>query len=312
MRLKSCQLSFLSIVGLLITSGLAQNCTPLNCSASCSPGCSIDDVCTLGTMLTCGVCPDSKCISRIALGLPPLPSAEANTKPSSGPLIGGIVGGIFGGGLLLCGAGYLIYRQRKKKNTLPLAFRSPDKLHRLERTTPMEIEDNNNNNNNNTRQIMSGVIPVTFIPPSRPESIATIPESETPQARYGSFSTFANQHEDDPFSDRPISNAHSIMTTTTHNGSRRGSMESTISHHQTATVVQATQMMRAKPQIMRVNTVKPTNGLSRSGSIKTIKPVETTTDNPFDDKNKIQERKVTDSVMSAPGDGEITIFWNGS
>ncbi|KAG2229123.1 hypothetical protein BDF21DRAFT_491489 [Thamnidium elegans] len=311
MRLKSCQLSFLSIVGLLITSSLAQNCTPSNCSASCSPGCSIDNVCTLGTMLTCGVCPGSKCISRATLGLPPLPSPEANTKPGSGPLIGGIVGGIFGGGLLLCGVGYLIYRQRKKKNTLPLAFRSPDKLHRLERTTPMdqEIEDNNNNN---TRQIMSGVIPVTFIPPSRPESTATIPESETPQARYGSFSTFANQHEDDPFSDRPISNAHSIMTTTTNNGSRRGSMESTISHQQTATVVQATQMMRAKPQIMRVNTVKPTNGLARSGSIKTIKPVETTTDNPFDDKNKIPERKVTDSVMSAPGDGEITIFWNGS
>lgn len=277
-------------------------------------------------MVTCGVCPGSKCISRAALGLPPAPiTAEAKTGSSSGPLIGGIVGGIFGGGLLLGGIGYLIYRERKKKkDKLPLAFRSPNSLHRLERTPPMIIATadeemaEHSSNNNNIRQVMSGVIPVTFIPP-RPESTVTIPESETPQARYGSFSTFANHNDndnDDPFSDnRPTSNAHSIMTTTTNNpGSRRGSLESTTSHQQTATVVQqATQMMRAKPQIMRVNTIKPIQGdLTRTGSIKTIKPMKEQDDNPFDDKNKVQERKLTDSLMSAPGDGEITIFWNGS
>ncbi|KAI7876654.1 uncharacterized protein EV154DRAFT_429703 [Mucor mucedo] len=273
-------------------------------------------------MITCGVCPGSKCISRAALGLPPASTAVAKTSSGSGALIGGIVGGIFGGGLLLCGLGYLVIRHRRKnKSSLPLAFRSPDKLHRLERTSPMDEEMLERNNS--TRQVMSGVIPVTFIPPSRPESTATIPEAETPEARYGSFSTFANHQENDPFSDRPISNAHSIMTTTTHTCSRRGSMESTMSHQQTATVVQATQITRAKPQIMRVNTIRPQNSITRSGSLKSIKPEKyevvpkaTIEENPFDDRNKVEplpeRRQVTDSVVSAPGDGEITIFWNGS
>lgn len=297
---------------------------PLNYSASCSPACSIDDVCTVGTMITCGVYPGSKCISRVALGLPPANTSTAKTSSGSGALIGGIVGGIFGGGLLICGAGYLIIRHRRKNNnSLPLAFRSPDKLHRLERTSPMDEEMLERSNS--TRQVMSGVIPVTFIPPSRPESSLTIPEPETPEARYGSFSTFANHHEDsDPFSDRPISNAHSIMTTTTTNScSRRGSMDSTISHQQTATVIQATQITRAKPQIMRVNTIRPQNSITRNGSLKSIKPEKyqvvpetAIEENPFDDKNKVEplpeRRQVTDSVVSAPGDGEITIFWNGS
>lgn len=277
----------------------------------------------MGTMTTCGVCPGSKCISRAALGLPSVSTPVAKTSSGSGALIGGIIGGIFGGGLLICGLGYLIIRHRRKNNnSLPLAFRSPNKLHRLERTSPMDEEMLERTNS--TRQVMSGVIPVTFIPPSRPESSLTIPEAETPEARYGSFSTFANHHEDnDPFSDRPISNAHSIMTTTTHTYSRRGSMESTISHHQTATVVQATQVMRAKPQIMRVNTIKPQNSITRNGSLKSIKPEKfqampkaIVEEDPFDDKNKVEplpeRRQVTDSVVSAPGDGEITIFWNGS
>lgn len=301
-------------------------------------------------MTTCGACPGSKCISRAALGLAPIstsPEPTASSSGGSGALIGGIVGGLLGAGLLLGGGAFLFIRHRKKKNALPLAFRSQNQLHHLERTIPATVMDEE------MSERMSGVIPVTFIPPSRPESSLTVPEAETPRSRYGSFSTFANnnsnENDENPFNDRPISDAHSIMTTTTNNYSRRGSMESTISHQQVATVVQATQVTRAKPQIMRVNTVKATNGISRSGSFKTIKPerlhqpstisesssttltptitnTNTTTttpttttpiinnnENPFDDKNKIDpERKVTNSVMSAPGDGEITIFWNGS
>lgn len=277
-------------------------------------------------------------MTRAALGLPPINPTEpvANNNGGSGALIGGIVGGILGFGLLLGGGVFLFLRNRRKNNALPLAFRSPNQLHHLERTIPATVMDEE------MQERMSGVIPVTFIPPSRPESTLTTSESEPPQSRYGSFSTFANHPDnnssENPFDDRPISNAHSIMSTSTNNYSRRGSIESTMSHQQVATVVQATQVLRARPTIMRVNTIKTPDGVKRSGSLRTIKPeplssaaannsnaiTSTTTtatsataaaseDNPFDDKNKIEpERKVTDSVVSAPGDGEITIFWNGS
>lgn len=327
-----CQLPFLFIVSALTVATYAQNCAPLNCPVSCTPSCSVEEVCTLSTMVTCGVCPGSKCMSRAALGLPPINTTGpvANNNGGSGALIGGIVGGILGFGLLLGGGVFLFLRNRRKKNALPLAFRSPNQLHHLERTIPATVMDEE------MQERMSGVIPVTFIPPSRPESTLTTSESEPPQSRYGSFSTFANHPDnssENPFDDRPISNAHSIMSTSTNNYSRRGSIESTMSHQQVATVVQATQVLRARPTIMRVNTIKTPDGVKRSGSLKTIKPeplssaasnsnttTPTTTatavaseDNPFDDKNKIEpERKVTDSVVSAPGDGEITIFWNGS
>lgn len=274
-------------------------------------------------------------MSRAALGLSPINTTGpvATSNGGSGPLIGGIVGGILGFGLLLGGGIFLFLRNRKRKNALPLAFRSPNQLHHLERTIPATVMDEE------MQERMSGVIPVTFIPPSRPESTLTVSEAETPRSHHGSFSTFANHVDnssENPFNDRPISNAHSIMSTSTNNYSRRGSMESTMSHQQVATVVQATQILRARPTIMRVNTVKTPDGVKRSGSLKTIKPEPVTTtpknsntitatttaattttttndDNPFDDKNKIEpERKVTDSVVSAPGDGEITIFWNGS
>ena len=318
-------------------------------------------------MTTCGVCPTPKCVSRSALGLPNIDDSGSSTNSSNAGLIGGLVGGLLGAGLIIGVLIYLFIRRRNKnKDNLPLAFRSKQR--------------NNNNTAVNeemqeraSRQVMSGVIPVTFIPPtaSNHNSMYTESEAETPRSHYGSFATFANHDDDDlenPFSDRPISNAHSIMTTTTtttdYHG-RRDSIESHISRQQVATVVQATQVMRAKPQIMRVNTVK-VEGLSRSGSFKkTIQPenasssnstptsrtttplptaspllpaaiVTTTTttpkiteeDDPFDDKNKItttsptaaytdsvigpRNNKPTDSVMSAPGDGEITIFWNGS
>lgn len=289
------------------------------------------------------------------------------------------MGGLLGAGLIVVILIFLFIRRRnKKRSNLPLAFRGNKQ------------RDNNINSSNATvneemqertsRQVMSGVIPVTFIPPtpsSHNSMYTESSEAETPHSRYGSFATFANHPDDhdleNPFSDRPISNAHSIMTTTTTTTdypSRRNSVESNVSHQQMATVVQAaTQIMRAKPQIMRVNTVRIQDGLSRSGSFKktiqpdntvhpsnhvttctsttvatprsitpppptitttstTIKTTQNNDDDPFDDKNKVtttsptssytdsvvgsRNNKPTDSVMSAPGDGEITIFWNGS
>lgn len=134
----------------------------------------------------------------------------------------------------------------------------------------------------------------------------------------------------------------------------------------------AVQMQRAKPTLMRINTIKVEDGsgLKRSGSLRTVFTPETgsivsqrsnstktgsgseslpsqsvtsltavqasSDDNPFHDRHSIignddtvdehskQERSasivtsgshrtnVTGSVMSAPGDGEITIFWDGN
>ncbi|KAI8643428.1 hypothetical protein BD408DRAFT_414895 [Parasitella parasitica] len=338
-----------SLLFLLLTSSVslcsAQNCKT-NCSSVCSPSCSGNDVCTVGTMTTCGVCPVPKCVSRSTLGLPNIEDSQtAKSSSSNAGLIGGLVGGLLSAGLIIGVLVCLFIRRRnKRKNSLPLAIQNKQLSSNLTKNREMQEGAG--------RQAMSGVIPVTFIPPtaSGHNSVYAESQAKAPHSSHGI------NNVENPFNDRPISNAHSILTnttTTTDYRSRRGSSESNISRQQIATVAQATQITRAKPQIMRVNTVLVKNGPTRSGSFKkTIQPERTnplnptstiaasqaqlsavtaTTideENPFDDKNIAttsptksntdnvvtgpRDNKATDSLVSAPGDGEITIFWHGS
>ena len=101
------------------------SCTPLNCIATCTPNCAVDESCILRTMTSCGICPASLCMSRAILGLPPLPnnsnSSTENNSNNSG-LIGGIVGGLIGLGILVAiGICFYIKRGRKKRQ-LPFTF----------------------------------------------------------------------------------------------------------------------------------------------------------------------------------------------
>ncbi|CEP14866.1 hypothetical protein [Parasitella parasitica] len=284
-------------------------------------------------MTTCGVCPAPKCVPRSTIGLPNIEDSQTNNSSSSNAgLIGGLVGGLLSAGLIVSVLVCLFIRRRnKKKSGLPLAIRNKQQSNNS--TMKREMQEGA------SRQVMSGVIPVTFIPPSASNHSSVYAESQA--------SSRINNTEN-PFNDRPISNAHSILTnttTTTDYRIRRGSSESNVSRQQTATVAQATQITRAKPQIMRVNTVMVKDGLTRSGSFKkTIQPENTHSldststmtaskeqrpaaeeENPFDDKNIAttspntshthsvvgpRDIKPTDSLVSAPGDGEITIFWN--
>ncbi|KAI8890828.1 hypothetical protein K501DRAFT_236555 [Backusella circina FSU 941] len=303
-------------IGLLFVmasvSAQSSNCKPSNCATTCSPACSSNEVCVVNTMSSCGVCPDPKCMPRQAVD----PNASSsNSSNSNSGLIGGLVGGLLGGGLLLGVGGYLLIRSRRKRARLPLAIQS-------KKNAP------SNPAQEQSRQIMSGVIPVTFIPPdlSRPNSTATYPSENNTNSRYNSYAAYSDaswRQSANPFSDdhsAAAASARNSVATQLTKDDRRDSMESRVSHvsqQQTATV--ATQMMRAKPQIVRVNTVK--DGLSRSGSKRVIRSQKE--DDPFDDKNQAKtdslvvpsirsNPQVTESMQSAPGDGEITIFWSGS
>ncbi|OBZ85504.1 hypothetical protein A0J61_06448 [Choanephora cucurbitarum] len=369
----------------------ASNCNPPNCSASCTPSCSANEVCTMSTMTTCGVCPDSRCVSRVALGLPPIADSSSSngSQGNNKALIGGLVGGLLGGGLIIGALIFFFVRRDKKKPSLPLAFRHGNISKRTMGSQAMQ------ENAPSERQITSGIIPVTFIPPSATTTTTTTTttsdtnihsstaRNDDLEAQYHHPSSAVhNQDSDNPFSDRPVSNATSIMSTNS-DYYKRSSTDSQVGH-QKATVVQATQALRARPTIMRVKTVRQADKLTRSGSIKSIRPeaqqsnssvnlatnesVLTTStsltsetnresiitsatlktpttpsdpiikpstiaaketgisqgiESPFDDKNEMSHStsissetmsrsNKMDSLMSAPGDGEITIFWNGS
>lgn len=216
---------------------------------------------------------------------------------------------------------------------------------------------------------MSGVIPVAYIPPShdivQQEELPAMQRLSTIQQQqqqydnvvassfpaFNRLSTVRNSLQRQP-NENPFSDSHRPNNNNNNNGTRfhvmtqhqeddeddlsqRISLASSIALPRPAQTT-ATQVMRAKPTIMRVNTVR---SLSRSGSARTILTRESSgaqlsrsntistngnsetggddqrsstagiilDDNPFDDR--YAHGKTTDSVMSGPGDGEITIFW---
>ncbi|KAI9246231.1 hypothetical protein BDA99DRAFT_543327 [Phascolomyces articulosus] len=443
------------------TTGGGASCNPSNCIAKCSPSCSSDQVCVLGTMSNCGVCPASQCVSRSVLGggssspstsVSPSPGSENDNEngtqgskgSNNGSLIGGLVGGLVGAGLVLSAAGYAGFRYKQKRNTLPFAFHGKSSMSQQPQlppssqqppptssaprdtmttatTTIQSVSMNNSSNveldESNRQQVMSGVIPIAYIPPSRQ---STSPQQQHQQNLYDRPGTIEEQQQQydntvaqsypvynkrasqlqkqnslqrqqsvlstniDPFSDDHHSR-NSVLTTATDDDDR-ASITSSVIGHATTTPIKATQayqMQRAKPQIMRVNTVRVNNGLARSGSTRTIltrdsiqlsrsntaptqrqdgnqqgsssggdqqqkehtavqltdetarpnsAPTAAATglqldngeneDDPFHDRHSTTNSssstseksrpQLTDSMVSGPSDGEITIFWDAN
>lgn len=102
-------------------------CNPSACTAICNPPCILSQVCTLGTMTQCGVCPTPKCVDRSVFGIDPSSSSAAASPTSitaggdnngSASLIGGLVGGLVGGAVLFAIVGFCTCRRYKRNNTM--------------------------------------------------------------------------------------------------------------------------------------------------------------------------------------------------
>lgn len=260
-------------------------------------------------MITCGVCPSSQCIPKSSIPNSNKIATGGSSTLHSPETIGGLVGGILGAGLILGLSGYLFIRHKNKQHiNLPLTF------HHDQKTASIVPEKEV------SREIVPSIIPTPYVPPTNSiySSVRSsyYSEAETPRSHVASFATFAQNRNDDdnPFNDRPISLATSFLTTTTNTDSKRGSAESFVLQNRTATTVKATQILRAKPQIMRVNTVRiQEDGLARNGSLKkTLQPENKTEvqanklsiDDPFDDRHVVRQ-----STSNNTADGEITIFF---
>lgn len=177
---------------------------------------------------------------------------------------------------------------------------------------------------------MSGVIPIAYVPPSR-DSVRTQDQQPRPisqdmrsieqqqqqydhTVRSSTLYRFKQQqqqiHQQLPqqrlstSNDNPFSDTNHMADDDDEDEDRESVVQPT-----TATY----QVMRARPQIMRVNTVRVQDGLTRQGSTRTILTKEDELDDPFHDRHHTttSENNPTDSILSGPGDGEITIFWDG-
>ncbi|KAI8393895.1 uncharacterized protein BYT42DRAFT_601455 [Radiomyces spectabilis] len=275
-----------------VGSSSSNSCMPANCTALCQPGCSKEQVCTLRTMVDCGVCPASKCVDRSMLGVPPEASGtpEAVNQKSSdefeanGAFIGGLVGGLIGVGLLIATIGCAFVKYRRKKNRLPEALQGNliacRELHGHMAKVP-KVEN---------PMSQDGASPYPTLPTastyqtqtaaharsdhgmqsksSSPVPTVTMPVSSQPNnARHSA--TRNSTYRDSRYSNNEY---HSCRTGSRLSGSVadsedswRGSYASTINQPQ-STPAQAIQIIRTRPQLMRVSST----AVGSSGSIRTF------------------------------------------
>ncbi|KAI9498192.1 hypothetical protein BDB00DRAFT_503011 [Zychaea mexicana] len=291
----------LFILALILLPLLVQaqdSCQPSSCAARCNGACGSNQVCTLGTMTECGVCPSSKCVDQTVLGLPPESSpssattadtSDPSTSPDSdgdsnssgggddkGALIGGLVGGLVGGLLLFACVGFWVVRRLKgrSKNTLPF-------------TQQRQMSERSIATTNNHREITSGVIPVAYIPPSPEES--NVPTTITAAAAAAAAAGNAAAEGRSSLTAETTNNVSAVGNDADSNRRQskylsasyesdgdesidtRTSIASTISNQPTtpARTTYAVQVQRARPQIMRVNQVlvSDTEGNGTSSSL---------------------------------------------
>ncbi|KAI8577118.1 hypothetical protein K450DRAFT_253741 [Umbelopsis ramanniana AG] len=350
------------------------SCQAVNCQLKCNPACSSDMVCSLTTMNQCAVCPVPVCVSK-NLGTS---SDSSSSSGSNAGLLPGLVGGLVGLLVIaLVAFGIIRYKRRKAQGlpfwksgdshsetsehwnrpgtqsaVVPIAYMPPSSHHTRTEMQSASLGMQSASlgtgaslrnslalsNQNDYLQHPSTPNSYTSRYSSRSENpFADLDDESTVQLKrvvtlrkMDSVSRGGNQTppEDD---DDDQSVASSVMNAVTRNDS-----------------VSAVQMQRAKPTLMRINTIKVedgTGGMKRSGSVRTILTPESgsvtssrsnstkQTSNESDTapsqssltaQQAKQERpvsvvtsgshrtNVTDSVMSAPGDGEITIFWDGN
>lgn len=121
-----------------------------------------------------------------------------------------------------------------------------------------------------TRQANSGVISVSYVPPNRHSTQLQTSQSDAASNRRHSSYLSVRDHR---------ASRYDTDDETLETGSQRTSLASSVSNQPTtpAKASQAVQVVRARPQIMRVNQVRidsvdgsSTGGLSRSGSVRTI------------------------------------------
>lgn len=258
----------------------------------------------LRTMTQCGVCPPSVCLSRAAMGIPPLVKESKPTNNSG--MIGGIVGGLIGLGLVVALAVYLYIRRGKKKGQLPFAFTNrsgvsqDQQLHYQHASPPptphpavvaaLSHQQQRNSIEMSPKSPSLGLNTINTplfnnVDTNQPDTLPTPPSvpqefEERIALQNKRISHILNnnprlsQHQatfaqiQTNFDSGP-SQRHSTMTYTTDDDSEYEYEEKVTASRQQAPT--AIQVNRAKPQIMRVNSVRKSgNGLNRSDSVRTI------------------------------------------
>lgn len=253
-------------------------------------------------MTECGVCPQAVCITTGVVNTPTAAPSSSSSSNDTGAIIGGVVGGLVGLGIIVGIAVYCYLSKQKKVNgKLPFAFTSANHMprvvqqekapaptphpaviaalaHQNDRLSQTYNNTTTNNNNNNRQSVHSlDELNSTSVPEEdefekrialQNKRISEIllgnprlsysglqPPQLQPKPRSSYYTTDEESDMDDRKSVSTVDSGAVVRTATPQSS------------------VAVVQVVRAKPQIMRVNSVRSTTtggGLSRNDSVRTV------------------------------------------
>ncbi|KAG2173340.1 hypothetical protein INT43_004714 [Umbelopsis isabellina] len=309
----------------------SQNCVPANCVTSCNPACSSNMVCVVPSMSQCRVCPVPICVAPGAINAPTSSSGSSSgSSGSNAALLPGLIGGLIG--LLVLAAiafSAIRYKRRKAQGlpfwkskdfdnesseswgrpgaqsaVVPIAYMPPSTSH-----TRTEMQSTSSGPNTSIRNSLALTTQNDYLhQPTTPHSNAS---------RYSSMS-------ENPFADlddestvqlkrvvtlRKTSSTRSppennSLATFEENDDDDQSVASSVANVVTRNNSQsAVQMQRARPQLMRINTIKidDGSGLKRSGSVRTMLTPESGSSGslPLNSLNRTDSGSVTNPTQSS-------------
>ncbi|CAM0139929.1 unnamed protein product [Umbelopsis sp. WA50703] len=281
-------------------SSSSNNCLPANCVNLCNPACSSNMICTVSIMSQCGVCPVPICVDPATINVPSSSSSGSSSSSSSNAaLLPGLVGGLVA--LLVIAViafAAIRYKRRKAQGlpfwkskdldndstdhwgrpgaqsaVVPIAYMPPSVPHH--RT---EMQSTSTGPNMSLRNSLALTAQNDYLnQPTTPHSNAS---------RYSSMSEnpFADLDDESTVQLKRVVTLrkagstrsppeNTSLATFEENDDDDQSVASSVANVVTRNNSQsAVQMQRARPQLMRINTIKldDGSGVKRSGSVRTV------------------------------------------
>lgn len=281
-------------------SSSSQSCVPANCVTSCTPACSSNMVCAVPSMSQCGVCPVPICVAPGVINAPSSSSdSSSSSSGSNAALLPGLVGGLIGLlALAVIAFAAIRYKRRKAQGlpfwrakdsdnessenwghpgaqsaVVPIAYMPPSANH-----ARTEMQSTSSGPSTSIRNSLALTTQNDYLhQPTTPHSNAS---------RYSSMSEnpFADLDDESTVQLKRVVTLrkaastrsppeHNSLATYEENDDDDQSVASSVANVVTRNNSQsAVQMQRARPQLMRINTIKidDGSGLKRNGSVRTM------------------------------------------
>ncbi|KAI8981512.1 hypothetical protein BDB01DRAFT_794402 [Pilobolus umbonatus] len=304
-------------------------CTPTHCASKCVPECNKEQKCIMQTMTDCAECPTPRCINPSVLAKPSQIDQESSNNGRAA-LIGGIVGGFIGLGFLI-GVAILFYVRWTKRRDKFAFMNSNVSIPQYNRVNydignAMSVQSLGNRGMSTAihtkRRSLIGHQRTVIVDTNESNEKEVKVDSNRVSSTHSKRASNRIQANRLSVPDTQYSNRSSnLSAVSSDDGQSEGRQSCASSVYSTAyspkpnkQSIQAIQVVRAKPQLVRMDSVRSTKAThDESPKRYTVNYAEEDKDilvSEFPSIPSVNPFKDSQSEISAKSnEGEITVIW---